>query len=335
MKTRSFCQISSLLASAAIVQFGLAPTAAHAQCADGQCFGTFVTVPTYDEQTVNMNALETEFATNNITLADFRTAMATAYGADTGGVINFDTIQDPIENGPPAFGVLFGQNLTFDMVVSRTNGGAMNTNSNSPVTSGANYLGFSGGPGGPFNLSFSTPLSLMGVTITDRTGSNTGVQSGNMTIVYDDATTYDWGGPVTTMGDTFVAHQAPVGKAIVGLNWVGGLIGSAFIRLDDLGFVAANFVPGDANDDGLVNILDYGIIRDNLGQTGVNVMGDVRANGVVDLNDFKLWKKFYNPASDPSTSAANSSAVPEPTTLGLLAIAAAAAGSSCMRRRQF
>jgi hypothetical protein len=75
--------------------------------------------------------------------------------------------------------------------------------------------------------------------------------------------------------------------------------------------VATNVGPGDADENGVVDINDYNLIRGNL-ETSVAFYtnGDVDGNGYVDLNDFALWRDV----APLSALVAAGLAVPEPST---------------------
>jgi len=84
-------------------------------------------------------------------------------------------------------------------------------------------------------------------------------------------------------------------------------------------------IPGDANADGMVNLLDFGIVGDNWnGTEKVWETGDFNDDGVVDLVDLGIvgdnWSTVY---FVPSETAPGS--VPEPSTLTLLVLGAMAA----------
>jgi len=84
-------------------------------------------------------------------------------------------------------------------------------------------------------------------------------------------------------------------------------------------------VGEDVNGDGAIDILDYEIIRDNMGQSpATQGDGDVNFDGTVDLRDFRAWKEAFNAAP---------AAVPEPGALGLLLLAAALLGVRSRTRR--
>jgi hypothetical protein len=82
-----------------------------------------------------------------------------------------------------------------------------------------------------------------------------------------------------------------------------------------LTFEGPALIPGDVNYDGVVDIFDVNLVSDHWGELGP--LGDANVDGVVDIFDVNL-------ISDNWTTAAASS-VPEPLTLVLAAIAAAAA----------
>ncbi|QDU53972.1 dockerin type I domain-containing protein [Aeoliella mucimassa] len=85
-------------------------------------------------------------------------------------------------------------------------------------------------------------------------------------------------------------------------------------------------VDGDYNQDGVVDLADYTVWRDNLGST-TNLAADGNGDNVVDAADYMYWKErfgtgFTTPAGLSSmTSAVGASQVPEPSSLllGLLA----------------
>lgn len=83
--------------------------------------------------------------------------------------------------------------------------------------------------------------------------------------------------------------------------------------------LAPDGTPGDFNGDGMVNIADYTVWRDNLGSTeGNRLNGNGNNDGTVTSLDYNLWKSnFGAPAS--ALSGASPTAVPEPAALSLLA----------------
>jgi len=72
-------------------------------------------------------------------------------------------------------------------------------------------------------------------------------------------------------------------------------------------------VVGDVNGDRVVDILDFGIIRDNF-RTGTTPSdGDLNFDGSVDFDDFQIWKTAFGGGGPAS--------VPEPGALALLGVA--------------
>lgn len=89
------------------------------------------------------------------------------------------------------------------------------------------------------------------------------------------------------------------------------------------------FLDGDANIDQTVNIADFSELAANFNLTGKKwTEGDFTGDEVVGIADFSLLASNFN-LSAPS-GAARPGAVPEPATLGLLAVAA---GAMLRRRR--
>jgi hypothetical protein len=86
--------------------------------------------------------------------------------------------------------------------------------------------------------------------------------------------------------------------------------------------LAAPTLSGDYNADGQVNAADYTVWRDNLGaptEAPINNAGDGLFG--VDAGDYSLWVSQYG------TTASSATAVPEPTTLFVLASGAAFAAA--------
>jgi hypothetical protein len=71
-------------------------------------------------------------------------------------------------------------------------------------------------------------------------------------------------------------------------------------------------IPGDFNDDGMVDAADYTRWRDTLGST-TNLAADGSGNGVIDQADYDLWRMNFG-----ATAVAGVHAVPEPASLLLM-----------------
>lgn len=76
-------------------------------------------------------------------------------------------------------------------------------------------------------------------------------------------------------------------------------------------------MPGDFNDDGLVNTLDYATWRDNLG-SDFDLNANGVSDGVVDALDYEVWKSSFG---DAMGSTVEAQPVPEPKALLILLVA--------------
>ena len=86
--------------------------------------------------------------------------------------------------------------------------------------------------------------------------------------------------------------------------------------------IIAPGLAGDFNDDGTVDMADYTVWRNNLGSSfSLNGNGNETgaSAGVVDANDYLVWKSNFGATSGSGGSSLN--AVPEPSTLALIALA--------------
>ena len=85
--------------------------------------------------------------------------------------------------------------------------------------------------------------------------------------------------------------------------------------------------PGDVNEDGFTNLVDYNIIRTNLEKpAAIFTNGDLNGDSYVDLNDFRLWRSAAPPAIAALVG------VPEPST-AMLTVVASALVAQRLRRR--
>jgi autotransporter-associated beta strand protein len=84
-------------------------------------------------------------------------------------------------------------------------------------------------------------------------------------------------------------------------------------------------VPGDYNENGIVDAADFTIWRDRLGQTFslANENSGAMTPGVVDQEDYAFWKSQFGNSGSGSGSL-GTAAVPEPTSLALSLLAAVA-----------
>lgn len=95
--------------------------------------------------------------------------------------------------------------------------------------------------------------------------------------------------------------------------------------------VISSVLPGDYNEDGLVDAADYTVWRDHLGQS-VLLAGDTTP-GEVTQEDYDVWKSNFGATAAPTfgTSSGSQLAVPEPAA-GLLMLLTMLA-TACVRRR--
>lgn len=85
-------------------------------------------------------------------------------------------------------------------------------------------------------------------------------------------------------------------------------------------------VAGDYNEDGTVDAADYTLWRDSENSIGIGLAADGNGDEVVDGADYTIWANNYGMSSSTSSAAA----VPEPSSLCLLALMLA---GSCVAKR--
>ncbi|WP_425399017.1 PEP-CTERM sorting domain-containing protein [Aeoliella sp.] len=97
---------------------------------------------------------------------------------------------------------------------------------------------------------------------------------------------------------------------------------TAFIDVEPT-YVTSEGIYGDYNNDGVVNLADYTVWRNNLGSSVAlaNENPDATTPGVVDEEDYAFWKSRFGATSNPG-AIATVQAVPEPSTMaGVLCLA--------------
>ncbi len=105
-----------------------------------------------------------------------------------------------------------------------------------------------------------------------------------------------------------------------------GLTELDYAALEDIGWqvpasiyalhAQSSSLPGDYNNDGLVNNTDFTIWKNSFGSTS-NLQADGNANGVIDAADFTVWRDHFTTAgsgSNVGTSVLETAPVPEPAT---------------------
>lgn len=130
-------------------------------------------------------------------------------------------------------------------------------------------------------------------------------------------------------GESFTLLSA---SAISGTLMLGGPDGSRFSLANStttqLVLTALGGLPGDFNSDGVVNMADYLVWRNNLGapESVLPAGSSDDANSVVDAGDYATWKVHFGQMSNVGSvgrSFAGAVGVPEPSALWLLTLSAA------------
>ena len=162
----------------------------------------------------------------------------------------------------------------------------------------------------------------IGETWTEAGGSDDGVLSESFLLsssVFDESDFASLGNIFDIAGDdqllTFEYRDAVSGNVFEGEILLATL---------DLG------LPGDFNLDGTVDAADYTVFRDNLGLSDAALNGNGTGSGTVSPADYDLWVANYG----SSSSSANSTSVPEPSSLVLIAMLTLV-GCSTKKRHPF
>lgn len=100
----------------------------------------------------------------------------------------------------------------------------------------------------------------------------------------------------------------------------GGEAVSGSLGIDNVIAIGSEGIAGDFNDDGLVNIADYTVWRDNLGGDEAALLNRGNDNSVVDAGDYTIWKDNFGHSAPCEV---DSLAIPEPSSawLALLTVA--------------
>src|SRR4051794_39886651 len=59
-------------------------------------------------------------------------------------------------------------------------------------------------------------------------------------------------------------------------------------------------ILGDINNDGIVDIRDYGVWRQNFGQTNCGNPADLDSNCIVDIRDYGIWRANFGHTAGPA-----------------------------------
>lgn len=135
-----------------------------------------------------------------------------------------------------------------------------------------------------------------------------------------------------TQGDAAYAggtgfNSAGPGRAFTD-NTLGNLANHGYDRTFIAQLTAPAGGPGDVDNNGVVNLADYNIIRTNLEKpVTIFTSGDLNGDSYVDLNDFRRWRS----AAPPAVAALVG--VPEPST-AVLSVCGALLAAAGVRRRE-
>ena len=205
-------------------------------------------------------------------------------------------------------------------------------------------------PGG--NALFLTDLSFIGLSILQLGLDTNDLAAGSAQIS---------AGGVMTLGGTleitFEGGYAPlVGETFELLTAGGGIVGAfdsillplmpnnlevgvhyspTSVMMEIRTETSSAPLPGDYNQDGMVNAADYTLWRDHLGQSLVltNQNPSASTPGVVDQEDYNYWVANFGQSFGSGSGGVSQGEAPEPGSLVLLAVGAAAAVACCRMRR--
>ena len=196
---------------------------------------------------------------------------------------------------------------------------------NTPLP-GTGYVGFW--------LKTDDPSAVVRIAIDDPLGANTTALERSIAkdVIADNQWhLYQWNLQDADAWDIFAGGadgdiDAASGFVTIDSIWLAGT-GNTQIYLDNVmhnpnGLITPGYIPGDFDGDGLVNAVDYATWRTTFGQIVTPwTSADGNGDGQIDMADYIAWRKAMSTGGGASLGA-NNTAVPEPTTVVLAAIAA-------------
>lgn len=125
-------------------------------------------------------------------------------------------------------------------------------------------------------------------------------------------------GDTIASGETFDLGMAfDPGNIARDIDFVFHIVGDAFGFAGEVRYLTG--LTGDYNDDGVVNIADYTVWRDNLGANISLPNEDPTATpGVVTAADYEAWKSNFGASTATVATASQQSVVPEPCSFSLV-----------------
>jgi hypothetical protein len=144
--------------------------------------------------------------------------------------------------------------------------------------------------------------------------------------------------PVPTEGTVFdILDFASAGGMFSSLSLpsLGSGLGwntSSLLTTGELSVIAVAGMPGDFNEDGIVNAADYVVWRNNL-DGGAALPNDNGLGTPISTAHYDLWKMNYGAGLGSGAAVSGSAQVPEPSSVALLAAALFSLGFR--RRRAF
>lgn len=87
-------------------------------------------------------------------------------------------------------------------------------------------------------------------------------------------------------------------------------------------FIVIDGIPGDYDGSGTVDLADYTVWRDNLGQTGIASVADASGDGVVGIEDYEIWQANFGQSNTIASTITSAASIPEPSSLLVLCLGA-------------
>jgi ASPIC and UnbV/FG-GAP-like repeat len=134
------------------------------------------------------------------------------------------------------------------------------------------------------------------------------------------------------LGSNFLSHNELIAHFGLGPNpdhidsmtveWPSGTVQQfSDVSPNHVMYLVEDAVPGDYNNNHVVDAADYVVWRDQLGAVGASLAADGNGDNQVTQLDYDIWKASFGMAAiDGAGSAARNALVPEPSTIILLVV---------------